>query len=370
MVAVSYSDNDLWTKEQFEKLFWIEVAKRKAKIKEPDGVRQLNALVEQINVFFDVEGRELEEPVEDGAYAVLRAVEFDLSFAGRGAEPEQISLLEQARFRFESDVHNVESLLSYHRGFSLADFSLETDLRVLSEFWTFISSTRGRIHLGTETSQFSTHGEARYKAWSDDCDALVDTPVQTITTLSWPVSVPNIVHNHRFFCGTTDEYEVAVDTTTLESQVVLAFDLNQPLPPMHLIEGRLRSAYELARAHRNWEMLNSGQVPEDLLNPKEKKSSFDVHRLLSMKPDEHRLMKGPASPGPLIVGLHCWDLKMNEKLSDTAACRKAVEELFDAQDEESFESRVRRAKHALSKVVRPLIEDYDPDQLPWLNWSS
>lgn len=369
MSAVSYSDNDLWTKEQFEKLFWIEVAKRKAKIAEPDGIRQLNALVEQIIAFFDVEGRGLEEPVEDGAYAILRAVEFDLDFAGRGLEPEQISLMEQARDRFESKVLNIESLISYHRGFSLADFSVETDLRALSQFWTFISSPHGRTHLGTEKSQFSTLGEARYKEWSDDCDALVDTSVQTITSLSWPVHVPNIVHDHRFWCGTTDEHDVTVDAITLEGQVVLAIDFNQPLPPMHLIEGKLRSAYELARSHRNWQMLNAGQIPDELLNPGERKSSFDVRRLLSMKPEEHRLMKGPASPRPLILGLHCWDLKMNENLSDTAACRKAVEELFDVRDEESFESRLRQAKHALSKLVRPLIETYDPGQLPWLNWS-
>lgn len=368
MAAKRYTKDDLWVKEQLEKLFWIEIAKRKAHLWEPQEMLLLGELRRELEAFFVSEGQGLDEPVDYGATAILDAVEFNHDLGRYASGPDQLALLQRAREYFEAEVCRVSRLLAYHQGFSLADFSIRNDLQLLYEWWTFISSVNGRKKLGTEKSMFATLGKPRLKAWSDDGE-LVDTHIPTITSLNCPVSVPSIVHDRPFDALTTDECSVIVNDYPLTNQLVLVFDLSKPLPPMRLVEMRLRSTHGLMRARRNWEMIQAGQMPDELLQPGTDESRFDITRLLMLSPEEHRLMKGPSSPTPLILGLYSWDLVFKDGLKSADAYRCTVQDLIGELDADALDSQIRNTRYALKKV-RPLIEGYEPSDLPWLRWPT
>jgi hypothetical protein len=369
MPKVEYTDSDLWVKDELERLFWIELAKRKAHQQQADSFSMLLTLRCELETFFESHVAELEEPFDGGTDAFFDAIQFDRCIESTVADQQHVDLLRTAFDRYEGRARSVIDNLSYYQGFRLADFSVVTDLEALHDWWTWIISGEGRNKLAA-TGKFSSMGDMRpvpatEEIWfeGDDSPSVnVGECINTISSFTNPVRIPRRVDARQVWAFVTDDHEITIDDCLLEDRLVLDFDLLKPLPSMRQIELAARSAQAAALARRRWAKLQAGIFPEDLLSVGIESRAPDILQLMLTPHEDHKLMVEQKSAAPLIFGFYCWDLVAAGK-SDAQACKLAVNTLLSISGNPFYSER--RAIYGLQEVVRPKIEAYEPSQLPW-----
>lgn len=377
MPKLPYTDSDLHVKDGLERLFWIEIAKRKAFVKEAE---LFNALVEiraNINTFALNETESLRvEPFEAIAPLVFDWVQFGRDARDSISCDAHVGLLEQAMDIYGNRVDEIADQLSYAKGFRLADFSVKVDLEAIYHWWNFIVSAKGRRSLGAN-GQFSTMGELRPVAASQEIKFIgedepcirVGDMIPTISSLSWPFEPPCPVTKPRVEVCSTDDCEITIAGELMKDKIVLCLDISKPFPSMREIEFNLRSEYMKAQSQRNaiefekvWE---SGVIPDGYLGLLGKKddqiSSENIFRLSLTPPNEHKLMTDSNRVIPFLVGLACWDLKA-DGLSVAQAIRDVAEMFSSEMHEKDF--IITKARYAL-KTVGSHIDSYEPNMLPW-----
>lgn len=368
MPKAEYTDSDLWVKDCLERLFWIEIAKRKAQAERRDVFSELIAIRRQLEAYFEGCSNELSEPCEYGEEVVFNIVQFGWHMAERVSEPEHAELIKCMVDRFYKPIDDLIQKLHYHQGFWISEFTLDTDLIALHNWWSYITSNKGRRELGTK-GKYSTIGEARPIAATEEIKYEGDKEptirvgdlVSTISSLAPPVRFPCIVDARPFWLHTTDESSITIDGYTLEDRLVLQMDLLKPLPSMKKIEAMLITKQRAARARRVLEMLNQGILPpENELYDNDRKDLF--LDLATSPPESHKLMTAANKVRPMLAGLLAWDY-IFQGMTDSQAAKKVSEELLGNEGAVVFtQAKVVRA---LRDVVRPLIEKYQPGQLSW-----
>ncbi|RZI32664.1 hypothetical protein [Pseudomonas orientalis] len=368
MPRIEYTKSELYVKDDLERLFWIEIAKRKARLLFGDAYARLVSLRSELEEYFVSVADDVDEPCTDGDAAVLNIVQFGWHVLDRVSDPSHAALIEKAAQKYFGVATDLYNQIPYHQGFYFYDFSLETDLEALHDWWSYITSHRGREDLGT-SGQFSTVGEARPIAATEDVTFTGDDEptirvgdsVSTITSLQAPVSFPRRVSRQRCWVHSTDEAEIVINGHELINQLVLHVDLFEPLPSMQRIEAMLVSKQRAANAFRDLALLQKGILPEKA--PFADRANIDtLLALLVEPPGAHKLMKAVNSVRPMIAGLRAWDL-IDGGMVESKAAKKVSEELRGINGAEVFsQARVMRA---LKNVVQPLVEQYEPDLLPW-----
>lgn len=369
MPKVNYTESDLWNKEGLERLFWIEIAKRKSRLWQAGTFSKLVALRGKLELFFKSYEAELEESFEDGADAFFDTIQFRKKIEESVFDHGQVNLLRVALDLYEEEAQKIVDNLSYYEGFRLADFSVVTDLEALHDWWVWINSWEGQHELGT-TGKFSSVGDVRSlpateEIWFDGDDSQtinVGDLIDTVSTFMNPVRIPLKVHVERVNVFSTDDHKVIIDGLILKDHLVLKVDLNKPLPSMRQIELKFRLAQIKTLAERNFANLQAGIISEDILSENARSEVSDIQKLILTLPEEHELMVQQTSAAPLIYGLYCWDFVIQGK-TDAQACKLAVEKLLSISGEPL--DIERRVLYGLQKVVRPKIEAYEPCQLPW-----
>ncbi len=367
MPRLDYTKSELYVKDELERLFWIEIAKRKACLLFGGAYSRLVSLRNELEEYFASVADAGEEPCTDGDAVVFNIVQFGWHVLDRVSDPRHAVLIEKAAHKHFEVATSLYNEIPYHQGFYLYDFSLETDLEALHDWWSYITSGTGREDLGT-TGHFSTVGEARPVAATEDLTFAGDDeptirvgdPVSTITSLQAPVSFPRRLSPQRYWVHTTDEAQIVIDGHELRDQLVLHVDLFAPLPSMQKIEAMLVGRQRLAKALRDFALLEQGILPEKEQNT-DSGNIDTLTALLVEPPGEHKLMKGVTSVRPMIAGFRAWDLAEGG-LADPKAAKQARDELRGVGGAEviSQPSAVRALKN-----VRSLVEQYEPSLLPW-----
>lgn len=369
MPRVEYTESELWVKDGLERLFWIEIAKRKARLCQGDAFSQLLGLRKELEAFFESFSSELDEPCEGGEEVVFNIVQFGKHMLDRVSDPQHAELIKKATREFGRRTSIIKNNIDFYRGFRLADFSIEIDLALLHDWWSYIISTKGRQKLNA-TGKFSTLGESRPVIASEELKfegeeeptIRVGDPVNTISSLQAPIRFPERVRPQGVYAFTTDEHEVTINGHELKDRLVLEFDLLKPLPPMRQIEALLRLTQRSAKALRMVDRLNQGiyQPNEDY------DSEVPGHRLLldlmTDPPESHQLMGAFTSARPMIAGLVCWDL-VAEGVSDARAAARVAKELLGVDGAQVLQQR--QVVRALKEVVQPRVQAYEPSVLPW-----
>lgn len=369
MPRVEYTESELWVKDGLERLFWIEIAKRKARLCQGDAFSQLLGLRKELEAFFESFSSELDEPCEGGEEVVFNIVQFGKHMLDRVSDPQHAELIKKATREFGRRTSIIKNNIDFYRGFRLADFSIEIDLALLHDWWSYIISTKGRQKLNA-TGKFSTLGESRPVIASEELKfegeeeptIRVGDPVNTISSLQAPIRFPERVRPQGVYAFTTDEHEVTINGHELKDRLVLEFDLLKPLPPMRQIEALLRLTQRSAKALRMVDRLNQGiyQPNEDY------DSEVPGHRLLldlmTDPPKSHQLMGAFTSARPMIAGLVCWDL-VAEGVSDARAAARVAKELLGVDGAQVLQQR--QVVRALKEVVQPRVQAYEPSVLPW-----
>jgi len=368
MRDVQYTDSELWVKDELERLFWIEIAKRKACMVQRKLFSMLLELRSELDAFFKGQDADLESQLENGVDIFWDVIQFHRTIAEVTATSEHAVLMHKALENFADKANYVLNNLPYYKGFCLSDFSTLTDLEMLHDWWMYINSGDGRRALNAE-GKFSSSGKQRLlPATSEIWFAGEDSPmtrvgemVMTISSISNPVRMPRRVTERRIWNFSTDDHEIRVDGHPLKDRVVFAFDLLKPLPSIREIEKAIWSAHGLAQAQRSLAMLEAGIFPDEIQSAWTKDGAFDIKRAITTLPEEYKLMVAQNSVRPLIFGLCCWDLVADGQ-TDAQACKKAVSKLVGNKGKPDYSQK--RAMYGL-KLVRSKIEAYEPDQLPW-----
>ncbi|HCF6146632.1 hypothetical protein [Pseudomonas aeruginosa] len=378
MRLVPYTSSELWVKDELDRLLWIELAKRKLRHVEGDVYRELVSLRGEIERFFAEEGADLDEPLDYEADVLFDAVQFDYELAANSLAPEHSAFLAQAMDLFGHRAWLIQENMKYLRGFRMADMAVETDLQLLHGWWTFISSKKGRDALNAQ-GLYSSMGEEREveveDLWAagEEGTPPVVRKVRLISSYGIPVRIPRKVPNRPVIAVTTEDHQVTVDGQELEDKLFLAIDLSRPLPPMREIERALKREHAAVESRRYWQNLESGIITDEMLarldNRKHTKESMeknlqDFARLHTTPPEEHKLMVGLTSPATFILGLYSWDL-VSTGLTDAQACRQAAADLVGNEGEKIYSQK--KAVDNLRRVVRPIIDAYEPTQLPWID---
>ncbi|NMG31837.1 hypothetical protein [Aromatoleum evansii] len=369
MPRVEYTPSDLWVKDCLERLFWIEIAKRKARLVQRDTFSGLLELRQALDAFFERFQTELDEPFDEGADVFFDLVQFDCRVTDAVSEPEHVDLLDKAVKRFGRRAQWVNDDLVYLKGFRLADFSVVTDLEALHGWWSYIISSQGRNELGAK-GKFSSIGESRPVAATEELRfAGEESPtirigefVDTVTSLADPVRFPIRVPARQVWAYSTDDHEITIDGHLLRDRVVLDFDLLKPLPSMRQIELAIRTAHDAARARRCLEMLHAGILPDDLHSDRGADGPPAIFDLIYEPPENHQLMVAYNCVRPMVFGLFCWDL-VAEGMTDAQAGAHAAKTLAGIDGVAAFTAR--QAIRGLKDVVRQRVLAYEPTQLPW-----
>ena len=313
MAKIEYSESELWIKDGLECLFWIEIAKRKARLSSGDAYSQLVGLRGEVEAYFASFSEELDEPCE-GEEVVFNIVQFGKHILDKESDPQHRDLIKNATRKFGNQVLAVMNNLDHYHGFRLADFSRENDLALLHDWWSYIISSKGRNELNTK-GKFSSVGEARPVIATEELKfrgqeeptIKIGDPVETITSLQHPISYPIRVRSRGFYPYSTDEDEIIINGYELQDKLVLEFDLLKPLPPMRKIEAMLHLRHRRAKTLRMLEKMNQGiyEMEED------DRSNKDYSRytldLMTDPPESHQLMGAFTSARPMMAGLACWD---------------------------------------------------------------
>jgi len=372
MARVEYTESDLWIKDGLECLFWIEIAKRKARLSCGDAFSQLMGMRGELEGYFASFAEELEEPCEGGEEVVFNIVQFGRNKLDHVNDPQHVELIKNATRKFGKRVSAVMESLDHHRGFRLADFSTETDLALLHDWWSYIISSKGRKELNTK-GKFSSIGEARPViateevkfCGQDEPTIKIGDAVSTITSLQNPVRYPIRVRSRGFDAYSTDDYEITINSRGLQDKLMLEIDLLKPLPPMRKIEAMLHIEQQRAKTLRMVERINRGIFEVDDDDDSFKANQRYMLDLMTEPPESHQLMVAFTSARPMMAGLACWDYTAMG-MSDAQAAAKVAEEFLGVDGAKVLEKR--QVVRALKDVVRPHIEGYEPGKLPW--WSA
>lgn len=360
-----YTASELWNKHCLEHLFWIEVAKRKSALEEPEAFAALLALHTDIEEAIGRQQPIDREPLEIDAGTVLDFAQFEWDIEGRAISEAVAQTLDVLLATFDHRIEGVKTALAYCHGFRLADFSLTTDLMQLDWWWRYITSKEGREELGTTDSVFSSTGRLRPVAASEappvsDGDsaptAVASELMQGVITLVCPIAIPVPVTTRKIWHYDTDSHNIAVNDQPIHDRVVLAFDIEKPLPSMHEVEQVLRIAHGLARSNRFFTYLEQGVLREDLLSREDDGLDMEARlkRHVPTRPEDHRMFKKVNSFRPTILGLSCWD-HVRQGVTVERAC---------AETARAFEASEDSVANGLKKM-KALIQSYKPTQLPW-----
>lgn len=377
MRTAPYTSSELWVKDELDRLFWIELAKRKSRQMEGDLFRELNSLRDEIEQFFAEKGADLDDDPEYEPDVLFDAVQFDREIMTQAVDPDHSALLTQAMTQFGQRAGYIKSEMKYLCGFRMADMAVETDLQALHGWWVYINSKKGRDALNSK-GVFSSTGEeweVEESPWDagDECKQLTPRKIKRVTSFINPVRIPRKVPNNPVCAYTTDEYPITINGHVLEDTLFLALDLNKPLPPIREIERALKAKYDSVQAIRNWNSLQSGLIPDSMLDRLENNTSkqtslqhnlAEITRLHTTPPEEHQLMVEHRSAASWILGLYSWDLA-STGLTDAQACRHARENLVGNDGKEIYNQK--KVIDNLRRVVRPKIEAYEPTNLPWID---
>jgi hypothetical protein len=363
--SIKYTDSELWVKDGLERLFWIEIAKRKARLMDSRVFDAMLALSGDVAAWFEDHGPTLSEPLDDGADAFWNTVQYgyDGPFARHW---EQRAVLDQAMALFGDRGRHVMRRLPCRQGFLLADFTVVTNFVSLHDWWQFISTSDGRKFLKSE-GLFSSIGEPHPVVATEELrfaghaqpTVSIGEKIITVKTLPNPVRIPRRLTSEKVRTWTTDEHDVTVDGHPLNGHLLLDFDLSKPMPSIREVEYALRAAFSAQRFKRWDAMLASGTITTPTLLDENELRTEDMSRLLLPPVEEHKLMLAQNSARPLIFGLHCWDL-IHAGLSKTEAATQALKDLQPGLRDYS----VRRVLYGV-KSVQQRIEAYDPASLPW-----
>lgn len=398
MPANEYSDSDLYNKDHLEKVFWIEIAKRKAFRSAGTGFARLDALAQGINEFCTAEGG-TDVSMDAGDWQVLKAFENGGLFNPLWYHEEEEPILFKAMDKYHSEAVEVSELLKpYLHGFCLADFATRADIGLLHRWWDYISSDKGKEELGTRDSHYGSFGEPRIVDSADE-EQPFSRPTRRFSSYPCPVSSPKIICHPQAWALATDEYDITVNGTPLEDQLVLLVDLSKPLPPIALIQAKLEIAQAAASGRYTLDALRSGRLPDGKFDSIVTSGSSGLVAHLKAQAERHEIVRSKKNVSPMIYGLYAWDLiegfrlddEMNaarseaikaarkisshkggdsakgSQLTDVDACRITLKTLGREMSEQEFEDGVRNIRHALTKIVRPKIENYEPAKLPWMN---
>jgi hypothetical protein len=366
--ATKYTESELGVKDELERLFWIEIAKRKARQMCNEAFDNMLALNQELLGWFEQNQTSLRDPLEDGADLFWDAVQFG-SYHVPFARPDgQLDLADKAISLFSDRGLEVARRLPCHRGFHLSDFSVVTDLMDLYNWWTYINSGTGRKELHAK-GLFSCSGERHHVvateelrfAGHDHATVSVGEEISRIITASNPVRIPRRVMLAKFRSLTTDEHDIVLNGKKLSDRLLLDFDLSKPLPTMREVELALRAAFSSARWERTVAILESRIITDPSSLPGDDWRVGDTRRLYLTQPEEHQIMTAQTSVPPLIFGLHGWDL-MSSGLNQTQAANQALKDLLPASGLQKYTDR--QAKYGM-KMVRAKIDRYDPVALPW-----
>lgn len=365
MRSERYTDSELGVMDDLDRLFWIELAKRKAFLIEGDELAALQNLRLELEAYFEALEPELEWSLDYGTDALFDSIQFNKDLSAFASSPEHLEILKRAGTRFTSHMVHLLKSLTYLVGFRLADFSAKTDLPHLHSWWTYINSTQGRKELGTK-GKFSTLGEPRLVPaeedlqfdGSDTADIKAGELIQTMSSYCIPVRIPvRVIAGPQAFVFSTDEHEITIDGNRLENRLVLDIGLSKPLPTMRGIEALLLSALGSVRARRTWAEIKAGVFSEELLVPKEEIVASTLVRFATVPPRELQLMTAQNSAVPMITGLYCWDFVHHEDLTKAKAAERVEEELGGSN---------KNILYGL-KIVSEAVAQYEPGQLPWIS---
>lgn len=348
-------DPESLVKDNLERLFWIEIAKRKATIEQPELFSRLLTLRREIEEYFDTHQPASTERLQGGADMAFNNIQ------GLGRHLEACIELEAHKEllaavvdRFGDHVRTIEHDLIYCQGFRLADFSVTTDLLELNGWWRYINSIEGRNELGAK-GNYSPIGER-----SSNEEGVEST---TFTVASCPVRIPLRVHPRKIWAYDSDSDDIVINGHRFQNSVVLAFDVNKRMPSMREVELALRQVMEAARGPRTESVLvNGGIVPDEISLWNDENLSSAVPSLMVPPSRDHQLMKGQNSFAPMLKGLYGWDLVQKGK--SMAASHRQTASAFGNGKDEPDESEIRNVKTGFD-VVETRIKDYEPARLPW-----
>ncbi len=372
MPRAVYTRSDLRVKDGLECLFWMEIAKRKARVCQGDAFASLLEIRQEVQNFLLESSSEMEDLCDDGDFVFLDCIQFGNHVLDRVKDPDHFSLIKATLKKHGRSAREAFGTLSYLKGFWLSDFITEIDLPQIHDWWSYIISGEGRNELGTK-GNFSTLGEARpviakeeVLFHGDDQPTIREgDAVQTVISLQDPMHFPRRIRARQVRAYTTEDHNIKIDDHKLEDHIVLSFDLSKPLPSMREVELTLRLKHRAVNAHRQMlefnKLIDAGILPEIEDEPNE----FKPQELLDLNfdlPENHKLMVATKSARPLMAGLYCWDLTM-KGFTDAKAAAKTSTDLRGLRGVEVIHPK--QALTALKTNVRPLIFNYETNLLPW-----
>lgn len=353
MRDIEYTESELRLKDDLDRLFWIEIAKRKAMQMEGQAFHELIALCLEMGDFFkkklsEDEWMEFNELNGDVADIVLDIFQFRRCFVSDSAYSE---VIQQVSDRFEEKISGIAQRLTYAHGFSLADFSATTDLELLHHWWTTLGSLKFREELGISKGKFSYISDIREPPDFKETEKLKFG----FSSFSCLVRIPRAVlcNSEPVVMHTTDEVEIKIGGEKLKDRLIIEIDLTKPLPSMRDIEANIFLEHGLARDRRLWEIIESGGgiIPEDYFA-----SSSILARLPPPPPPwQQQLFQKQSNVTPLIKGLFSWDLVFNG-MSKAGAYNEVADK---------FGGSVKSVETAL-KNINFKIAEYQSSMLPWV----
>lgn len=368
MPKAEYTEIDLHVKDELERLFWIEVAKRKAHLRQPGTLLRLVTLRHELDIFFDGHADQLEFPFDEGTDTFFDTIQFHRCIEDTVADPQHVDLLRIAFDLYKQPALSVIENLSYYQGFRLADFSIVTDLVSLHDWWTAVTSRTGQNELAM-TGKFSsmagiTRESATDEIWfeGDDSPTIsIGDCIDFTSSFANPARIPIRIYARPLNTFATDNHEITIDGRILKDRIVLDFDLFNPLPSIRQIVLATRNAQAAALARREWTKLQAIIVSKDLRSEQNEGRCFSFLPLNSALTEKHMLMVEQKNAIPMIFALYCWDLVAEGK-SNSQACKLATESLHNFFDKPYYE--MKNASAALKKLGIK-IKEYEPSQLPW-----
>ncbi len=368
-----------WIRYQLECLLWIEIAKRKTRLDQPELWEQALALRNKVQRFLADLAEENDDLLEGGPCWVLDIAQ--LGATSSSVTEKQWPRIKEALHAFESEINALVAQLTYLEGFRLSDFTTTTDLVALYSWWNHINSSKVRAEFRSE-GRYSPISEVVEQPASEELIFDGETEptirkgemIKTVTTVTCPVSMPIPVHRPPNLTSySTPEDSIVINDAPLAHHVVLALDLDRPLPPLMDLVNALKSRY--VEAHESRFFRDIHQDSETIHYPLKWDTWSNLSRCSTPPMESHqfKLFLEQRSPGQFIEALTCWDAYTDGgQRSKMEACRSAMA-LLDkkyANPEQSLKGVIGRLNDdECGPGERPtcaqFIRFYDPTQLPW-----
>lgn len=356
MRTTEYTDAEIETKDRWDKLFWIELAKRKERLVTGDAQRMLEQLHDEIAEVFNGLSQHLDEPIEgsEGAAILLDAFQWNSDPSDRAYDEAQAELLCKVMNQFNHQIEEVCSKLRYTRGFRFADFAVPNDFEHMWDWWACVNSAAGRKEFGIKEGKFSNHG----KKVVEDEDHDKNPNVESHVFYQRPGRSPIRVTNRRVRSFSTDVDKVLINGDLVTDSVVIIFDFNTPAPSRREIVNAAYSSRGLVQSRllaSAWSKGNLAEIERLLEEPAPRIAFADLFDPV----EDHQLFKAQTSVAPLLRGLYAWDLVNDKRLSDAESSRITADTL------RGMGTTARNVINAL-KTVRHKVNTYTPEMLPWI----